>query len=104
MDVGQALSRNIAKGELVEAELDRLVERRSRQKDPDEVDALWLASVMRHEERRQREADEARYAFHAGQAGRLRRAMEALVAGHLAEAARYAHKLGIDHDTKEQAA
>ena len=32
---------DIARGEMVEGELDRLIERRSRQKDPDEESELW---------------------------------------------------------------
>jgi hypothetical protein len=46
--IGTALSRNLgsptAPGEAVESELDRLIERRSRQKDPDEESELWQES------------------------------------------------------------
>ena len=42
-----AVNRNLgsptAPGEAVESELDRLIERRSRQKDPDEESELWKA-------------------------------------------------------------
>jgi hypothetical protein len=46
--IGAALSRNLgsptAPGEATEAELDRLIERRSRQKDPDLESELWRES------------------------------------------------------------
>jgi hypothetical protein len=32
---------DVARGELVEKELDAMIERRSRQKDPDEESELW---------------------------------------------------------------
>ena len=45
--IGAGLNRNLgsptAPGEAVEAELGRLIERRSRQKDPDEESELWKA-------------------------------------------------------------
>jgi hypothetical protein len=57
--IGAALNRNLgsptAPGEAVEAELDRLIARRSRQKDPDEESELWKASVRRYNARRQEE-------------------------------------------------
>jgi hypothetical protein len=57
--IGAALKRNLgsptAPGEAVEAELDRLIERRSRQKDPDEESELWKASVLRYNARRREE-------------------------------------------------
>jgi len=46
---------DIARGEIVESELDRLVERRSRQKDPDEESELWRESVRRYNARRKEE-------------------------------------------------
>jgi hypothetical protein len=42
---------NIASGELVERELDTMIERRSRQKDPDEESELWKESVRRYNAR-----------------------------------------------------
>ena len=40
-------------GEMVEAELDRLIEKRaSRETDPDEQEELWKASVRAYEEKR----------------------------------------------------
>jgi hypothetical protein len=46
---------DIARGEMVERELDAMIERRSLQKDPDEVHELWQASVKRYNARRREE-------------------------------------------------
>jgi hypothetical protein len=57
--IGARLNRNlgsaVAPGEAVEGELDRLIERRSRQKDPEEESELWQASVRRYNARRREE-------------------------------------------------
>jgi hypothetical protein len=47
---------DIARGEVIEGELDRLIERRSRQKEPDEESELWKESVRAYEEQRQQMA------------------------------------------------
>jgi hypothetical protein len=44
---------DIAHGEMVERELDAMIERRSRQKDPDEASELWQVSVRRYNARRE---------------------------------------------------
>ena len=41
----------IARGEMVERELDAMIVRRSRQKDPDEEHELWRESVRRYNAR-----------------------------------------------------
>jgi hypothetical protein len=46
---------DIASGELVERELDTMIERRSRQKDPDEESEAWQESVRRYNARRNEE-------------------------------------------------
>jgi hypothetical protein len=46
---------DIARGELVERELDAMIERRSRQKDPDEASELWQESVRRYNARKREE-------------------------------------------------
>ena len=48
---------DIAQGEIVEAELDRLIERRSRkgETDPDEREELWKASVRAYRAHREEE-------------------------------------------------
>jgi hypothetical protein len=90
--IGVALSRNLgsptAPGEAVEAELDRLIERRSRQKDPDEESELWRASVRAYEEKRQRMARLEWHAFHCGQAERHRATLQALIEHHEEQAAK----------------
>jgi hypothetical protein len=67
--IGAGLSRNLgsptAPGEAVESELDRLIERRSRQKDPDEESELWRASVRAYEEKRRQMARLEWHAFHS---------------------------------------
>jgi CBS-domain-containing membrane protein len=81
---------DIARSEVVEADLDRLLERRSRKGDvdPDEREALWQESVRRYNARRSEEMRAARIEYHQGQAVRLRAALEALIRQHEAQAAR----------------
>ena len=79
---------DIARGELVERELDTMIERRSRQKDPDEESELWKESVRRDNARRREEMRAAWCVHHHGQAARLRAVLEALIARHEGEAAR----------------
>jgi predicted transcriptional regulator len=73
---------DIARDELVERKLTRMIERRSRQKDPDEESELWRESVERYNvllaSRRRAEWCE----FHKEQAARLRSVLEAAVARH----------------------
>ena len=45
----------IARGEMVEKELDAMIERRSRQKDPEEASEAWQESVRRYNVRRREE-------------------------------------------------
>jgi ABC-type phosphonate transport system ATPase subunit len=90
--IGVALNRNLgsptAPGEAVEAELDRLIQRRSQQKDPDEGSELWRESVRAYEEKRRRMARFEWHLHHTAQAERLRRTLEALASHHEEEAAR----------------
>ena len=46
---------DIARGEMVERELDAMIERRSRQKDPEEASEAWQESVRRYNVRRREE-------------------------------------------------
>jgi hypothetical protein len=89
---GAALNRNLgsptAPGEAVESELDRLIERRSRQKDPDEESELWQASVRAYEEKRRQAARLEWHAFHCGQAERHRATLQVLIEHHESEAKR----------------
>jgi hypothetical protein len=92
--IGASLSRNLgsptAPGEVVESELDRLIERRSRQKDPEEESELWQESLRAYEEKRRQMARLEWHAFHCGQAARHRAVLESLIAFHEAEAERLA--------------
>jgi hypothetical protein len=97
--IGAALSRNLgsptAPGEAVEAELDRLIERRSRQKDPDEESELWRESVKAYEEERRQMARLEWHAFHCGQAARHRAVLESLIAFHETQAAKLCEGEGV---------
>jgi hypothetical protein len=92
--IGAALSRNLgspmAAGEAVEADLDRLIERRSRkgEVDPDEQEELWKESVRRFNEKRRQMARAEWHFHHTAQAERLRRTLEALASHHEEQAAR----------------
>ena len=77
----------IARSEAVEADLNRLIERRSRQKDPEEESALWQESEREYAERRREANRQAWASFHEEQAERHRRTLAGLVAGHEAAAA-----------------
>jgi hypothetical protein len=46
---------DIARGEMVERELDAMIERRSRKKDPEEESELWKESVRRYNARKSEE-------------------------------------------------
>jgi ABC-type phosphonate transport system ATPase subunit len=86
--IGAGLNRDIARGEATEKELDRLIERRSRQKDPDEESELWRESVRAYEEKRRQIARAEWHLHHTSQAERLRRTLEALATHHEEQAAR----------------
>jgi len=65
---------DIASGELVEKELDQMIERRSRKKDPDEEHELWeeSAGAGRHDARRREENRRAWCNYFSRLAGSLR--------------------------------
>ncbi len=80
---------DVARADTVDLELDRLISRRAsqdRRPDPDEREELWKASVRAHNASRREEMRAAWEAFHEGQAERLRRTMEPLIAFHEARA------------------
>jgi hypothetical protein len=84
--IGAALNRNlgtpVAPGEAVEADLNRLIERRSRQRDADEESELWQGSVRAYEEKRRQVARLEWHAFHCGPAARHKVVLQSLVAHH----------------------
>jgi hypothetical protein len=81
---------DIVRSEAVEAELDRLIERRARkgEVDPDEQEELWKASVRAYEEKRRQMARLEWRAFHCGQAERHRATLQALIEHHEEQAAK----------------
>ncbi len=84
---------DVARADTVDLELDRLISRRASQDtrpDPDEREELWKASVRAHAASRHEEMRAAWEAFHEGQAERLRRTLEPLIAFHEARAEKYA--------------
>jgi hypothetical protein len=84
---------DIVRGELVEKELDGMIERRSRQKGPEEEHDLWRASECAYFARRDEQRCLERLDYHEGQAARLGASLGALVARHEAEAEKYRNRL-----------
>ena len=78
----------IARGELVEKELDAMIERCSRKKDPDEESELWRKSVDAYNDKRRQTARLEWHFHHTAQAERLRRTLEGLIAHHEEQAAK----------------
>jgi hypothetical protein len=78
----------IARGELVEKEIDVMIERRSRMMDPDEESEFWQKSVDAYNEKRQKIAHLEWHRFHCGQAERHRRTLQALIEHYEEEAAK----------------
>lgn len=88
MALNQNLGSPAAPGEAVEAELNRLIERRSCQKDPDEASELWRESVRAYEQKRRLKARFEWHAFHCGQAARHRATLAVLIERHEEQAAK----------------
>jgi hypothetical protein len=82
---------DVARTEAADAELMRMIERRSRrgEVDPDERDELWKASVAAYNARRREENRLAWCEYHQAQAERHRTILEALIAEHEAQAEKY---------------
>jgi hypothetical protein len=84
---------DLARSEGVEAELNRLVEKRSsREMDPDEREELWQESVRAYTARRREEMRAEWCEHHQGQAVRLRAVLEKLIADHEEQAEKYLPK------------
>jgi hypothetical protein len=82
---------DIARGEMVEKELNAMIERRSRkgEVDIDEFDPGYMESVRRYNARRREEMRAEWCEHHQGQAARLRLTLEALIADHEEQAEKY---------------
>jgi len=63
---------DIARGEMVEKELNAMIERRSRQKDPEEESEAWQESVRRYNAKRREENRLAWCDYFSHLAGALR--------------------------------
>jgi hypothetical protein len=76
--------------EATDAELVRMIERRSRQGevDPDANEELWKESVRAYTARRHEEMRAAWHEYHQGQAERYRAVLKCLIAHHEEQAAR----------------
>jgi len=74
---------------MVEAELNRLIEKRAALEDPEAKEELWVRSVERYNARKQEEMRAAWCEYHQGQAARHRTVLEELIAGHEQQAERY---------------
>ena len=66
-----------------------MIERRSRQNDPEEQSELWQASVDAYNEKRRQMARLEWHAFHCGQAERHRATLHALIEHHEEQAEKY---------------
>ena len=81
---------DIARTEAADAELVRMIERRSRkvEVDREELEPGYIESVRRYNARRREEMRAAWYEYHQGQAARHRAVLETLIARHEGEAAK----------------
>jgi hypothetical protein len=75
-------------GERTQAKLARMIERRCRQKDPEEASEAWQESERRHEEQRRLQARNEWHLYHTAQAERVRRTLEEIVSHHEEQAAK----------------
>ena len=84
--VGAALNRDIAKGEIVEAELDAFISGRDRKRRLEERDraeeAAWAESTRKANEKRLQQARYEWHWHHTTQAERLRNTLEQLIEHH----------------------
>ena len=89
----------VAHAEAVESGLDALIEKRDRQRRKTEgeraAEEMYADSCRRFSDRERTARLWERLRYHEGQARRLSNTVAALVAGHEAEAERYAAILGI---------
>jgi hypothetical protein len=83
---------DVSRGESVEHDLNRLIERRHDQRTSVEghrpSEELWKASVERYNSERERQLRAAWCEYHQGQAARHSAVLEVLIACHEAEAER----------------
>ncbi len=83
---------DVSRGESVEHELNRLIEKHHDQRSSEEghrpSEELWKASVERYNRERERQLRAAWHEYHRGQAARHRAVLKVLIATHEARAAK----------------
>jgi hypothetical protein len=83
---GRFINRDISKGEVVDADLDRLIERRSRMRVLEEgeraEEEAWVESTKKANAAREAELREQWSSYHLDQAERLRNTLEQLIEHH----------------------
>jgi hypothetical protein len=93
---GAALPRDISSGEKVDADIERFIatrhEKRVRDEGRDRAEEVWKASARKHAAKQRQQARLEWHLHHQGQAERLRRTLESLIAHHEQQA----EKLGGD--------
>ena len=98
---------DIAKGEAVEADLTRLVEKRHEKRVESEgerrIQEAWQESADRHNLKLECDEWIARYLYHRAHRGRIGRMASGLMAEHDAAAEAYAAKLAARHDVNVEA-
>jgi hypothetical protein len=87
---------DVTRGEIVEAELDRLITKRHDRRVAEEGERpaleAWRESERRYEANRRRENRAAWYGWHLDQAERHRRTLKGLIAHHEARAERLCYE------------
>jgi hypothetical protein len=90
----------VARGEMVESDLDRLITKRDKERRRDrgerEREALWAASVRRHHARRRQELAWEWLRHHERQLNNQRTTFAILERHHRQEIAKYETMLGLD--------
>lgn len=79
--------RDVAKAEAIESEIDRIIERRARERnDANRVEELWRESVRKVNGQRREENRVLWHDYHMDQAERIERLASEIAAGHRAKA------------------
>jgi hypothetical protein len=95
---GRFINRDISKGEVVDADLDRLIERRSRMRVLEEgeraEEEAWVESTKKTNAAREAELREQWSSYHLDQAERHKAVLEDLVAHHKQQAQKLGASLG----------
>jgi len=90
VEPGRMIGRDISRGEAVEHEIDAFVSKRHERRVIEEgerpAEEAWMESERAHNRRRREENRAAWSEYHRGQAERLRRNLEGLIAHHETEA------------------